>query len=176
MTCWKAASASAGRPSSPSTTPFLRSAAATCSRRAGAGASPERLMTCCKAASASAGRPSSPARPPGMSSATDTHRARQSARGGTRDDFPDAVADQKDRGGDGEHEQRQHTELEQETVQLLVRLWLLKLRGHDQHPPDSGDQPDVQEWLGSDLVVQEVGTQRVGEFGDDEGEQSAFQY
>src|ERR1700676_5451687 len=120
-------------------------------------------MTAWKAASASAGRPSSPACPPGMSTATDSHRARQSARGGTRDEFPDAVADQEDRSGDGEHEQRQHTELEQETVQRLVRLWLLKLRGHDQHPPDSGDQPDVQEWLGSDLVVQEFGTQGVGE-------------
>src|SRR5258705_12596487 len=133
-------------------------------------------MTCWKAASASAGRPNSPAGPPGMPTATDSHRARQSARGGTRDEFPDAVADQKDRGGDGEHEQRQHTELEQETVQLLVRLWLLKLRGHDQYPPDSGDQPDEQERLSCDLAVQEVGTQGVGQFGDDEGEQRALQY
>src|SRR6267154_2397810 len=133
-------------------------------------------MTAWEAASASAGRPSSPAGPPGMSTATDSHRARQSARVGTRDEFPDAVADQKDRCGDGEHEQRQHTELKQETVQLLVRLRLLKLRGHDQHPPDSGDQPDEQERLSRDLVVQEVGTQGVGEFGDDQDEESAFQY
>src|SRR3984893_3668830 len=111
-----------------------------------------------------------------MSTTTDSHRAPQSARGGTRDEFPDAVADQEDRGGDGEHEQRQHTELEQEAVQLLVRLRLLELRGHDQHPPDSGDQPDEQERLSSDLVVQEVGTQGVGEFGDDQDEESSFQY
>ena len=63
-----------------------------------------------------------------MSPATDSHIARQSARGGTRDEFPGAVADQEDRCGDGEHEQRQRAELEQETGQLLVRLRLFELR------------------------------------------------
>src|SRR5258708_33373164 len=95
-------------------------------------------MTCWKAASASAGRPSSPAGPPGMSTATDSHRPLQSARVGTRDEFPDAVADQKDRCGDGEHEHRQHTELQQGTVQPLFRLRLPKLRGHVHKPTESG--------------------------------------
>src|ERR1700730_18266413 len=36
--------------------------------------------------------------------------------------------------------------------------------------------PDEQERLSSDLVVQEVGTQGVGEFGDDQDEESSFQY
>src|SRR5258705_13941134 len=133
-------------------------------------------MTCWKAASASAGRPSSPAGPPGMSLATElsprsTISSRRDAGRISR-----RRSGSEDRCGDGEHEQRQHAELEQETVQLLVRLRLLKLRGHDQNPPDSGDQPDEQERLSRDLVLQEVGTQGVGQFSNDEDEQRALQH
>jgi len=88
--------------------------------------------------------PAHRAGPPGMSTATDSHRARQSARVGTRDEFPDAVADQKIAAAMASTSNASTPSSKQETVQLLVRLRLLKLRGHDQHPPDSGDQPDEQ--------------------------------
>ena len=61
-----------------------------------------------------------------------------------------ADANHEDGRGDAYNQQSQRAQLEQQAIELRVRMHLFGLRRHDQDPSHAGDQADEEKRLGGD--------------------------
>jgi len=72
-------------------------------------------------------------------------------------------------------QQSQRTQLEQQAIELLVRVHLFGLRRHDQDPSHAGDQADEEKRLGGDFVIQQNRAQRRGDLRNDQNHQNPIE-
>ncbi len=88
---------------------------------------------------------------------------------------PGTEANHEDCRSDADHQQSQRAQLEQQAVELLVRVHLFGCGCHDQDPSHAGDQSDEKKRLGGDFVIQQDRAQRGGYLRDDQDHQDPIE-